>query len=636
MARTFLENAEYQYGAKIKETARLLFEMQYGDAALWHRIADQFRVQKDSENLGWRGEYWGKSMRGATLLYHMTKDAALYARLEETVREMLTLSDPDGRVSSYRREREYDGWDLWGRKYVLIGMASFFEVCRDATLKGEIARFCLRCLSDITRHVGVGAGKIPVPESSRFWLGINSSSFIEAAMAVYRITGARSCLDFAGEILESGGARGIDVLKLALENKCYPYQYGVPKAYELTSFFIGTGEYYRVTGKEKYRQALVNFAKSLLDSDYTVIGSAGVTHELLDFSRYRQTVPYEGISEETCVTVTLMRLFWQLYTITGEAVFADCMERSFHNAYLGAVNTGRLLGGDEKYREMYPGLIRTLLPFDSYSPLLPSRRGRQVGGFQLLPDGTYYGCCAAIGGAGLGVFVQSALMCEGENLVVSQYLPGRVKFSHKGQARTFECETNYPVEGDILMTFELGADFPGEIYCRIPSFTQGHYTLLAEGGTHLGARDGYAVLRPTASRVRIRLSLPMEVKAHRPLPFEDTVIYHNDERYEGTVAVPAPFAPACLRYISFSYGPLVLAADGRTGTPAEGPFCFSQKEGERLPFIRLMKEIPGVTPRIFLELTSKDGRPVRLIDYASAGKDYKTPIAAFLPLSGED
>ena len=48
------------------------------------------------------------------------------------------------------------------------------------------------------------------------------------------------------------------------------------------------------------------------------------------------------------------------------------------------------------------------------------------------------------------------------------------------------------------------------------------------------------------------------------------------------------------------------------------------------------EEIPGVTPRIFLELTGKDGRPVRLIDYASAGKDYKTPIAAFLPLSGED
>ena len=57
MARTFLENAEYQYGAKIKETARLLFEMQYGDAALWHRFADQSRVQQDSENLGWRGEY---------------------------------------------------------------------------------------------------------------------------------------------------------------------------------------------------------------------------------------------------------------------------------------------------------------------------------------------------------------------------------------------------------------------------------------------------------------------------------------------------------------------------------------------------------------------------------------------------
>ena len=97
----------------IHDTAVFLQKEQLTDRKLWKRFVDQFRNGIDGENRGWRGEYWGKMLRGAVLVYQYTRDEELYAVLTETVRDMLTAVEPDGRVSSYSREREFDGWDLW-------------------------------------------------------------------------------------------------------------------------------------------------------------------------------------------------------------------------------------------------------------------------------------------------------------------------------------------------------------------------------------------------------------------------------------------------------------------------------------------------------------------------------------------
>ena len=60
-------------------------------------------------------------MRGGVLTWEYTLDAELYDVLTETVWDMLTVADSDGRVSTYSRETEFGAWDLWCRKYVLLG-----------------------------------------------------------------------------------------------------------------------------------------------------------------------------------------------------------------------------------------------------------------------------------------------------------------------------------------------------------------------------------------------------------------------------------------------------------------------------------------------------------------------------------
>ena len=57
---------------------------------LWKLFTEQFKAGNvDDENLGWRGEYWGKMMRGACITYKYTQNSKLYEILNNTVNDLL-------------------------------------------------------------------------------------------------------------------------------------------------------------------------------------------------------------------------------------------------------------------------------------------------------------------------------------------------------------------------------------------------------------------------------------------------------------------------------------------------------------------------------------------------------------------
>ena len=67
-------------------------------------------------------------VRGACFVYSYTKNEELYQILTDTVTDMLNSADEFGRISSYAINHEFDGWDMWVRKYVLLGMQYFLAV----------------------------------------------------------------------------------------------------------------------------------------------------------------------------------------------------------------------------------------------------------------------------------------------------------------------------------------------------------------------------------------------------------------------------------------------------------------------------------------------------------------------------
>ena len=80
---------------------RFVQREQCADPERWARFAAQFRLRTDASDNGWRGEYWGKTMRGAAFVYSYTRDPALYRTLCETVRDVLDCADETGAIASY-------------------------------------------------------------------------------------------------------------------------------------------------------------------------------------------------------------------------------------------------------------------------------------------------------------------------------------------------------------------------------------------------------------------------------------------------------------------------------------------------------------------------------------------------------
>ena len=103
------------------------------------------------------------------------------------------------------------------------------------------------------------------------------------------------------------------------------------------------------------------------------------------------------------------------------------MEKSFYNAYLGSLNTEHHESRYVHNKFSDVEVVPCFLPFDSYSPLTPGKRGQKVGGNQLLPDNSYYGCCACIGAAGIGLVPKLALLTTEGGFSYNLFIDGKIK-----------------------------------------------------------------------------------------------------------------------------------------------------------------------------------------------------------------
>ncbi len=576
----------------LMDSIRFIEEVQLLDADLWKLFVEQFRQGNvDNSDRGWRCEYWGKMMRGGCFTYQATGNRTLYEALEATVRDMLTTQDELGRFSTYTPDREFNGWDIWGRKYILLGMQYFMEICPDAALKEEILAALCRHADYMIEKLGpADEGKLEINEATSHWYGLNSSSVLEPFVRLYNLTGAQKYLDFAAYIVERGGTSIANIFEMAYEDKLDPYQYPVTKAYEMMSCFEGLLEYYRVTGIEKWKDAVVRFARRVYQSDITLIGCAGCTHELFDHSAVRQLdITEKGIMQETCVTVTWMKLCYQVLCLSGDAAFADHMEQSIYNAMIGSINTERVT-------------VNGGLPFDSYSPLLPGLRGRKMGGYKVMDNGAYYGCCACIGAAGLGLIGMSSACIAKDGLYVNLFLNGTISArTPEDKPLSLRTATAYPAGGTVRMTLQLEESEDFTLGIRIPAWSQKNR--LSVNGENVCVTPGeYARLNRTwKNGDEILLTLDMRVMPIRP---EDYGVSSED----------APF-------IALRRGPIVLARDTRLGDFVDRPaqLVFNE-DGSVRAFAHSETPFDCV---IAQDIALSDGSCLPMVDYASAGKTWQ-------------
>lgn len=591
-----LEGGSFKYTGIVDETIHLVQEKQLKDANYWKLFVEQYRKGNvDDHDRGWRGEYWGKMMRGASLTYLYTQDEELYNLLEASVYDLLTTQDELNRFSTYSIECEFSEWDMWSRKYILLGSMYFLDICKYEELKNKLVNALVRHADYIISKVGdEEQGKIPVTKTSIFWNGLNSSSILEPFVRLYVLTGFERYLDFVRHIIKCGGTDGFNVFEAAYENKLYPYEYPVTKAYEMMSCFEGLLWFYRVTREEKYLSAAKNFANKVIESDITVIGSAGCTHELFDNSIINQFDPaYDGIMQETCVTVTWLKFLYQLLQITGDKSYADHIEVSIYNALLGSINTE----GNER--------INTTPVFDSYSPLRKASRGRATGGLKDIAPDTYYGCCIAIGAAGTALSALSSVGRTEKGFQFNLYYNGIIKTkTPKGNNIEFGINTTYPVGEDIDININLDREEELTLDFRLP-FGGKLYVNDNEIDTDTVTRVWKA-----GDKACIKTNLKIRL-------LKDTdILPEAAERKE--------------RYGVLLRGPIVLARDARISNDLDTPLAF-QTDNEGYVTSKFLETKAPFRTLLAYELELEGGK-YTFVDYAHAGRiwDENLPMAAWI------
>lgn len=585
------------------DSVKFIERNQICEVELWKKFVDQFRIQIDGINGIWRCEYWGKMMRGASMILSYTKDDGIYALIEASVRDMMTTQEENGRFSTYTLDTEFTSWDLWGRKYVMLGFMYFLEICRDEKLAETIVDALRRHADYIVERVGYG--KIEICKASRHWKGLNSCSILEPMVRLYRMTGDKKYLDFAEYIISTGFIDGGNIIELAYENNVAPHEYPVVKAYEMMSCFEGLLQYYRITGNEKYKTAALNLGYRIIEGELSIIGCSGCTHELFDHTAVRQTqTDYKGVVQETCVVVTWMKFAEALLEISGDPIFADAIEQGFYNCYLGSFNTHRTL------IRRYPRVkdLPQVMPFDSYSPLVANKRGMDIGGYNNFPDGTFYGCCACIGGAGSGIIPTYALLRADDGIALNFYEKGRiVTKTPDGKELILNIDTAYPADGKVAIKLELADAESFEIKLRIPSWCKN--ATVTYDGKSVKAEYGYFTASKNwngSNEIILNLEMPV-VKVLPP---------------DGAVNADI--------FAAYKKGPIVLAADARICDPESKIDIPCGENGVVKSSNALCPEIPDAI--MCVELTDTDGKSVRLIDYASAGKTWsnESKCAAWL------
>ena len=578
MKLTYLPIGDQKYTGRSDDYARFILKKQLLDASLWRRFVEVFVTREDAADHGWRGEYFGKMMRGACLTYRYLPDERLYALLEQTVRALIATADGQGRIATYPPEHELVGWDVWCRKYVLVGCLHFYEICKDGALQGEILAAMERHLAAIEEKVGDGL--IPITDTSEWYGGMNASSILEPVVEMYKLTKNERHLAFAEHIIRAGGCKAGSAVEAAKAG-VLPHEFPTTKAYETMSFFEGILAYYEATGKSEYLDVVERFSDLVAANEVTVVGSAGCRNEHFNHSVEVQTEKYPDkyVMQETCVTVTWMRLQERLLRVTGLVKYADRIERSVLNAMYGAVN----LYGEKQYGKEEKNWLEGL-PFDSYSPLVSARRGIGIGGYKKFASGGFYGCCACIGAAGTALYPRSSAMASDEGLTVLFYHAGEILYPLKGGDVRLEIAGDH-ADGAFKVTIHLTGEREFALRFRVPDWSRD--AEIKACGEILPVTDGLATVRRVWKEGdTITLS------------FHPTL---GIERRNGKVA--------------FSYGPFVLARD-----QGKGPLFAPRRvalDGEA-NYSRLR---PESGERIRLEVPTRGGK-LLLTDYASCGKHW--------------
>ena len=561
--------------------------------------------QEKTERKGWwQTEFWGKWMHSAVPYAVYADSEKLRAKIDRGIDRILKSQEPCGYIGNYPDElRCGEGWDVWGMKYSLMGLLHYYDLLKvksksekvksaEDKVLGSAKRLCDYVIAEI----GPSGKRGRELWQTGNWSGYASSSILEPVVWLYRRTHEKRYLDFATFIVkgmtepESGprlldlALRGVSVAdRNGYGNKPethggYVMKHNRWKAYEMMSCYQGILDYVEVLRDEgrgmrdeieRLKRAAVLTAEDIVKEEVNLAGGCACSEAWFRGAR-KQHLPYVHL-QETCVTTTWMRFCEKLLEVTDDPKWADQIERTFYNAYLGAMKAD----GSE---------------FEAYTPLNGTRWHGMNHCFM------HTDCCTANGPRGFLCFL-------------------REFFRKSGDVATFNFYASALVDG-----FDMYSLYPRQDWARIVSHTTGPQKLRL----HIPAWSAKTVVKLNGK----------ELEGVKPGSyFTIANDWKLGDIVEVKFDMPV-VAHALEHHVAFTRGPVLLARDSRfaDGDLTE-PFRRGIREGQTMPTfaaVRTPSDDMWMAFSATLPIGSHHENPeaaapttVFFCDYASAGNSWR-------------
>jgi DUF1680 family protein len=519
----------------------------------------------------WKGEFWGKWYTSLLPAYKYAPTTVLKKKIDLAVTDLKNTQTGDGYIGceAYGNQCLYgQGWDVWERKYVHLGLLGYYDISGDST----VLNASKNAQNYLQTQVGSGLKDLV---RIGCWNGAASSSILEPVMQLYKRTNTQSYLDFANYIVNQVETIQPQFVSKAL-NHTSPKDIDT-KCYESMSFYEGLVELYNQTGNSNYQTAAVNYYDGIQQNEMTIIGASGGLDswgEQWDSMKDKQGW-YTGAVNETCVTATIFKFCKQLYRMTGDPRYMDQMEKTLYNAMLAEMKS------DGSW----------------FTHILPLNGSRTSAGTQC---GMPLDCCVACAPRALFLVPELAVMKDANGPVVNLYSEGSATVPVGANSVRIDTTTGYPKTDTVTMKIYPNSSQSFSLKLRIPAWSDAANTTLTVNGSAQTFTSGtYATITRTWNS-------------------GDTVILKLDLRGK----LNSYTASNGNSYQAVTRGPLVLARDvrfndGNINTTAS----ISQTGG-----IVALTEITPPNSDIWMAFTAPtdDSGQVKLCDFASAGNDWSS------------
>lgn len=485
----------------------------------------------------WYGEHAGKWLCAAARAVQRTGELRLAASLRRVADYLVGVQEADGYLGTYAPARRFmcrqaagprtwDGapgqrtWDIWVHSYLILGL---LEAGRALSHPGYIA--AARKIGDLCwRTLTEGGIRITTLGNHH---GLSATVLLDPAVELYLETREPRYLELAKLILkQASDTPALELLSQALAGTDAAF-IGTGKAYQLSWNLVGLAKLHRATGDPAYLHAVQQVWESIQRQHLTLGGGpwGGVAHRSREvFNPPHVFSPYGYV--ETCSTFSWIQLNRELLALTGEARYADEIEKSAYNDLLGA----QAPEGDNWCYYSFPN-------------------GKRV-------YTTYWRCCKSSGPWALEELppLAYAVTTDGD-LAINLYgqSEARLTTPRAGSVR-IEQSTRYPFGGDIRITVRPERPAKLAVLLRIPSWAEQPVIAINGLPAEISAQPNtYATLeREWQAGDVITLQLPMPPKLHHQV---------NRNIQESRAPDGSPVSQEVLHfdYVAITRGPLVYA-----------------------------------------------------------------------------